>query len=101
MPGQLLGEEQSGQMESIGFSLYMQMLNKAVEDINQGKDSDLDNPLNEVAKEINLALFSYHPGYVSPRRPSSTHVLQKTGSAKTENELDAFQIEMIDRFGVL
>ena len=49
--GQLLGEEQSGQMESIGFSLYMQMLNKAVEDINKGKIPDLDNPLNEVAKE--------------------------------------------------
>ena len=99
--GQLLGEEQSGQMESIGFSLYMQMLNKAVEDINQGKIPDLDNPLNEVAKEINLHCSAIIPDTYLPDVRHRLMFYKRLASAKTENELDALQIEMIDRFGVL
>ena len=99
--GQLLGEEQSGQMESIGFSLYMQMLNKAVEDINQGKIPDLDNPLNEVAKEINLHCSAIIPDTYLPDVSHRLMFYKRLANAKTENELDALQIEMIDRFGVL
>ena len=99
--GQLLGEEQSGQMESIGFSLYMQMLNKAVEDINQGKIPDLDNPLNEVAKEINLHCSAIIPDTYLPDVRHRLMFYKRLANAKTENELDALQIEMIDRFGVL
>ena len=99
--GQLLGEEQSGQMESIGFSLYMQMLNKAVEDINQGKIPDLDNPLNEVAKEINLHCSAIIPDTYLPDVRHRLMFYKRLANAETENELDALQIEMIDRFGVL
>ena len=99
--GQLLGEEQSGQMESIGFSLYMQMLNKAVEDINQGKIPDLDNPLNEVAKEINLHCSAIIPETYLPDVHHRLMFYKRLANAKTKNEIDALQVEMIDRFGLL
>ena len=99
--GQLLGEEQSGQMESIGFSLYMQMLNKAVEDINQGKIPDLDNPLNEVAKEINLHCSAIIPETYLPDVHHRLMFYKRLANTKTKNEIDALQVEMIDRFGLL
>ncbi|MFL2527320.1 MAG: transcription-repair coupling factor, partial [Candidatus Azotimanducaceae bacterium] len=99
--GQLLGEEQSGQMESIGFSLYMQMLNKAVEDINQGKIPELDNPLNEVAKEINLHCSAIIPETYLPDVHHRLMFYKRLANAKTKNEIDALQVEMIDRFGLL
>ena len=99
--GELLGEEQSGQMESIGFSLYMQMLNKAVEDINQGKVPELDNPINDVAKEINLHCAAIIPDTYLPDVHSRLIFYKRIASAKNESDIESLQAEMIDRFGLM
>lgn len=99
--GELLGEEQSGQMESIGFSLYMRMLNKAVEDINQGKIPELDNPINDVAKEINLHCSAIIPESYLPDVHSRLIFYKRIASAVNEEDIESLQIEMIDRFGLL
>ena len=99
--GELLGEEQSGQMESIGFSLYMQMLSKAVEDINNGKIPELDSPINDVAREINLHASAIIPEDYLPDVHYRLIFYKRIASASTEEEIDLLQIEMIDRFGLL
>ncbi|MGR5471124.1 transcription-repair coupling factor, partial [Vibrio astriarenae] len=45
--GELLGDEQSGQIQSVGFSLYMEMLEQAVEALKEGKEPSLDDLLRE------------------------------------------------------
>ena len=58
--GELLGDDQSGQIHSIGFSLYMEMLEKAVKAIQNGEQADLDKPLNRGA-EVNLHIPAIIP----------------------------------------
>ncbi|MEA3644311.1 MAG: helicase-related protein, partial [Lamprobacter sp.] len=53
--GELLGEEQSGQIHEIGFTLYMDLLERAVEALKSGKTPELDRPLDHGA-EIDLGL---------------------------------------------
>ena len=99
--GELLGEEQSGQIESIGFSLYMQMLSKAVLDIEQGKIPDIENPVNETAKEINLHSSALIPEDYLPDVHTRLILYKRIANATTLGEIDSLQIEMIDRFGLL
>src|SRR5690606_20030557 len=54
--GELLGEEQSGQIQTIGFSLYMDMLDRAIKAIRQGKDPALQSSLEEEVIEVNLRI---------------------------------------------
>ncbi len=98
--GELLGDEQSGQIHSIGFSLYMEMLEQAVAALREGKEPDLTQLLNQQT-EIELRLPALLPedyiGDVNMR----LSLYKRIASCDSKEQLDDLQIELIDRFGLL
>lgn len=98
--GELLGDDQSGQMHAIGFNLYMDMLDRAVATIKSGKKIDLAKPF-EPATEINLHIPALIPEDYLPDVHSRLTLYKRISSAKTDEGLDNLQVEMIDRFGLL
>ncbi len=98
--GELLGEEQSGQIQSIGFSLYMEMLDQAIQAIREGKTPNLDQPLHH-GSEINLRIPALIPDDYLPDVHNRLIMYKRISNAKTPHALDELQVEMIDRFGLL
>ena len=98
--GELLGDEQSGQMHAIGFSLYMDMLDRAVKAIQQGKEIDLELP-EESSLEINLRIPALIPEDYLPDVHTRLTLYKRLSSVKSEQALEELQVEMIDRFGLL
>ena len=99
--GELLGDEQSGQIESIGFSLYMELLRRAVSAIQAGQVPDLDAPLEPVSQEVNLHCSTLIPEDYLPDVHTRLLMYKRIASAAGPSELEALQVEMIDRFGLL
>lgn len=98
--GELLGEEQSGQIQTIGFSLYMDMLDRAVKAIRQGKQADLEKALSE-AIETNLRIPALIPADYLPDVHTRLVMYKRLANAQNEEALRDLQVEMIDRFGLL
>lgn len=98
--GELLGDEQSGNMHAIGFTLYMEMLEEAVQSIKLGITPDLDKPLRH-GIEINLNLPALIPSDYLPDVHLRLILYKRIASAENENILSEIQVEMIDRFGML
>lgn len=98
--GELLGEEQSGQMEAIGYSLYMDMLNRAVKAIQSGKEPDLENPISHGA-EVNLHVPALIPDDYVPDINGRLTLYKRIASCQEQDELRELQVELIDRFGLL
>lgn len=98
--GELLGEEQSGQMQTVGFSLFMEMLEQAVESIKEGKTPNMDQPLKQ-GVEVNLHLSALIPDDYLPDVHSRLIIYKRIANASSSKELKELQIEMIDRFGLL
>lgn len=94
--GELLGEEQSGAIQNIGFSLYMEMLEQAVIALKAGID-----PKKEVEVEIELQLPALIPDKYINDMNLRLVLYKRIAGAKNKNELDDLQGEMIDRFGIL
>ncbi|TVZ39179.1 transcription-repair coupling factor (superfamily II helicase) [Alteromonadaceae bacterium 2753L.S.0a.02] len=97
--GELLGDEQSGQMHAIGFSLYMDMLDRAVKAIREGKTIDLDKP-EQSGVEINLRIPALIPDDYLPDVHTRLILYKRLASVQTEDALNELQVEMIDRFGL-
>lgn len=98
--GELLGDEQSGQIQTVGFTLYMDMLDRAVKSIKDGKTLDLDKPLSDGA-EINLRIPALMPDDYIPDVNSRLVLYKRLAACSNERDLKDLQIEMIDRFGLL
>ncbi|MEH6824782.1 MAG: transcription-repair coupling factor [Motiliproteus sp.] len=98
--GELLGDEQSGQMEGIGYSLYMELLEEAIESIKAGKTPGMDRPLRHGA-EINLRLPALIPDDYLPDVHSRLVLYKRIAGARIGAQLKELQVEMIDRFGLL
>jgi transcription-repair coupling factor (superfamily II helicase) len=98
--GELLGEEQSGQIQSVGFNLYMQMLQRAVEALRRGEIPDADAPL-EQGTEVNLHLPALIPEAYLPDINSRLVLYKRIAAAGGDEGLRELQVEMIDRFGLL
>jgi transcription-repair coupling factor (superfamily II helicase) len=98
--GELLGEEQSGQIESIGFNLYMDMLERAVAAIRAGQVPDVDTTVGD-ALEINLRLPALIPEDYLPDAHHRLVLYKRIANAASDEELRELQVEMIDRFGLL
>ncbi|MCU0836579.1 MAG: transcription-repair coupling factor, partial [Chromatiaceae bacterium] len=98
--GELLGEEQSGQIQEIGFSLYMDLLERAVQALKAGREPELDRPLDHGA-EIDLQLPALLPDDYLPDVHSRLVMYKRIASAASAEELRELQVEMIDRFGLL
>lgn len=98
--GELLGDEQSGQMETIGYSLYMQMLDRAVKAIRAGKTPNIEAPLDE-GVEVSLNLPALIPDDYLHDVQQRLIMYKRISNAEDEAELRELQVEMIDRFGLL
>ena len=98
--GELLGEEQSGQIEQVGFSLYTEMLDRAVRALKSGKVPDFDLA-SEHEAEVELHLPALIPDDYLPDVNARLTLYKRISSARDEDELRELQVEMIDRFGLL
>jgi len=98
--GELLGDEQTGNLMTIGYSLYMEMLDRAVEAIKDGKTPNLDRPLKE-GTEINLRLPALIPDDYLPDVHTRLVLYKRISNATDDDQLRELQVEMIDRFGLL
>ncbi len=99
--GELLGDEQSGQIESIGFSLYMELLSRAVQAIRAGEVPDLDSPLAPVGQEVNLHCSTLIPDDYLPDVHTRLLMYKRIANAADSADLEGMRVEMIDRFGPL
>jgi len=98
--GELLGDTQSGQIQEIGFSLYTEMLARAVESLQSGKEPDLDGPL-DAGVEINLHVPALLPDDYMPDVHLRLILYKRIASADSREQLRDLQVELIDRFGLL
>lgn len=98
--GELLGDGQSGEIQAIGFTLYMEMLEQAVESIRKGSVPNLEQPLDS-GTEINLHVPALIPDDYLPDVHARLILYKRIASAKNANALKELQVEMIDRFGLL
>ncbi len=98
--GELLGEDQSGNMHAIGFSLFMEMLDRAVSDLRAGKIPELESPMQQ-GPEIDLRLSAIIPDDYIGDIHTRLIMYKRIANAKDKQQLHQLQIEMIDRFGLL
>ncbi|MBI2790484.1 MAG: transcription-repair coupling factor [Gammaproteobacteria bacterium] len=98
--GELLGEEQSGSMYAVGFSLYMELLQKAIHSLKSGKKTTLAEHLRQGA-EINLQIATLIPENYLPDVHMRLIQYKRIADAKHVEALRELQVEMIDRFGLL
>ncbi|HVK52918.1 MAG TPA: transcription-repair coupling factor [Pseudoxanthomonas sp.] len=99
--GELLGEDQSGQMAEIGFSLYTELLERAVKSIRQGKLPDADLGQESRGAEVELHVPALIPDDYLPDVHTRLTLYKRISSARDVEELRDLQVEMIDRFGLL
>jgi transcription-repair coupling factor (superfamily II helicase) len=98
--GELLGDEQSGQIQEVGFSLYAELLERAVAALRSGRQPELDAPL-DTGPEIDLQTSALIPDDYLPDVHARLVLYKRIASAQDHEDLKALQIEMIDRFGLL
>jgi transcription-repair coupling factor (superfamily II helicase) len=98
--GELLGEEQSGQITEVGFSLYTELLERAVRSIRQGRIPDVDGADRHGA-EVELHLPALIPDDYLPDVHARLTLYKRIASAPDSDALRELQVEMIDRFGLL
>lgn len=98
--GEVLGENQSGNMLEVGFQLYNEMLAEAVRSLKAGKEPDLLAPLS-VTTEINL----HAPALLPEDYCGDVHLrlsfYKKLATAKNADQIDRLLEELVDRFGKL
>jgi transcription-repair coupling factor (superfamily II helicase) len=98
--GELLGEEQSGQIQEIGFELYNDMLMRTVKALQEGLEPDMDNTQPPVA-EINLHVPALLPDDYLPDVHLRLVHYKRIASARSDEALRDLQVELVDRFGPL
>ena len=98
--GEILGEGQSGHIQEIGFSLYMQLLDRTVRAMKENSTIDLDMPINKKT-EINLHIPALIPEIFLPDVHMRLIMYKRIASVNRESELNDIKEEMIDRFGTL
>ncbi|HZW19385.1 transcription-repair coupling factor [Luteimonas lutimaris] len=98
--GELLGEDQSGQMAEVGFSLYTELLERAVRSIKAGKLPD-DDAIHDRGAEVLLNVPALIPEDYLPDVHTRLMLYKRISSARDAEELRELQVEMIDRFGLL
>ncbi|ADU99070.1 transcription-repair coupling factor [Alicycliphilus denitrificans] len=98
--GEVLGENQSGNMLEVGFQLYNEMLAEAVRCLKAGKEPDLLAPM-QAATDINL----HAPALLPDDYCGDVHLrlsfYKKLATARTSDQIDTLLEEIVDRFGKL
>ena len=98
--GEVLGDNQSGEMVEIGFQLYSDMLNEAVRSLKNGKEPDLAAPL-ATTTEINLHTPALLPADFCGDVHERLSLYKRLSHSKNNDGIDQLQEELIDRFGKL
>ena len=98
--GEVLGENQSGEMTEIGFQLYSDMLHEAVRSLKAGKEPDLAAPLASTT-EINLHVPALLPADFCGDVHERLSIYKRLANCATQDKIDDIQEELIDRFGKL
>jgi transcription-repair coupling factor (superfamily II helicase) len=98
--GELLGEEQSGQIQEIGIGLYLELLDRAVQALREGREPELERPLH-AGPEVDLQLPALLPEDYMPDVHLRLQLYKRMAGAADAGQLDDLQAEMIDRFGPL
>ncbi len=98
--GEVLGDNQSGEMQEIGFSLYSEMLNQAVRALKAGREPDLDEPLG-VTTEVNLHTPALLPDDYCAGVHERLVIYKRLANCEDEDALEDLKEELIDRFGLL
>jgi transcription-repair coupling factor (superfamily II helicase) len=99
--GDLLGEEQSGEIEAVGFTLYTEMLERAVRALKDGRLPDEGDLWAKRETDIQLGVSALIPDDYLPDVHARLVLYKRIAGAKDEEGLRELQVEMIDRFGLL
>ncbi|MEM8593055.1 MAG: transcription-repair coupling factor, partial [Pseudomonadota bacterium] len=99
--GNLLGEEQSGQMRDVGYELYQQMLEEAISKIRSGEAEGILEDDSQWAPQINLGVPVLIPDAYVPDLDVRLGLYRRLSNLTTKVELEGFAAELIDRFGQL
>lgn len=97
--GELLGDDQSGQIQEIGFSMYNDLLERAVNALKSGHLPDLEKPAME-STTIDLGSPALIPDDYLPDVHNRLIMYKRIASAETKEKLRELKVEMIDRFGM-
>ena len=98
--GEVLGENQSGNMMEIGFQLYNEMLADAVRALKAGKEPDLLSPM-AATTEINLHVPALLPTDYCGDVQLRLSLYKRLATAKNNEQVDRIVEELVDRFGKL
>lgn len=98
--GEILGKQQSGNMQTIGFGLYMDMLERATKAIKSGNTPSLATPLDLVS-DINIHASALIPSDYLADVHERLLCYKRIANAETADELNELKAEMTDRFGVM
>jgi len=98
--GELLGDEQSGQIQEIGFALYLEMLERAVAALKAGEIPNLDEPMHR-GPEVDVHVPALLPAEYMPDVHLRLVLYKRIAAAPDTDQLRELQVEMIDRFGLL
>jgi len=96
----LLGDTQSGQIQEIGFSLYTELLGRAVDSLRAGREPNLEGPL-DAGVDINLHVAALLPDDYVPDVHLRLILYKRISGAASQDDLRELQVELIDRFGLL
>jgi len=97
--GELLGDDQSGQIQEIGFTLYTELLERAVNALKSGKQPELDTPIDR-GPEVDLQTSALIPEDYLPDIHGRLVLYKRISNTETNDDLRELQVEMIDRFGL-
>ncbi len=98
--GELLGEDQSGNIQAIGYTLYMELLERAVKALKAGESYDLTDSVSAQC-EVNLQISVIIPDDYIADVHSRLILYKRIANAIDKAQLRELQVEMIDRFGLL
>ncbi len=98
--GEILGEEQSGHIQEVGFGLFTELLERAIQALKAGRQPELDRPLDH-GVEIEIHVPVLIPGDYVPDVHTRLIMYKRIANASDLEELARLEEEMIDRFGTL
>jgi transcription-repair coupling factor (superfamily II helicase) len=98
--GEILGEQQSGEIQEVGFSLYARMLDRAVRRLKAGKAPDIEDSI-DISTEVNLHVPALLPATYCNDVQERLSLYKRLADADSREALDTLREELVDRFGEL
>lgn len=98
--GEILGEEQSGNIDGIGLNLYMDLLDKTIANLRAGKELNIEEVINSTVCEVELNIPTLIPDYYIYDVNTRLNIYKRISKA-SHQDLVNIKIELIDRFGKL